>query len=244
MVSKILTVGDKIDITKYHSGSPANKEGVGKKVYKSQILDIESDNKIKVLMPFEGSKIVLLSLNQQYNLCFYSDGGLYQCIGKVMDRYKSNNMFIAEMELTTRLQKYQRREYYRLQCVMDFSYRFLSPEEEKMDNIGEILKQKTGSKMEHGVIVDISGGGMRFISQEEYEKNKEILAFFEVENRGIKREVRATGKIIASIRRENSGSGKKYENRVGFKLLSKEDREIIIKHIFEQERKLRKNEKS
>ena len=78
-------------------------------------------------MPMEQGKVILLPVDGEYNLCFYTQSGLYQCLARVIDRYKSDNIFVLVMELTTDIRKYQRREYYRLNCVLDMKARNVTP---------------------------------------------------------------------------------------------------------------------
>ena len=43
-----------------------------KHIYMSKIMDVTSDDRIEVLMPFERGKIVLLPVDGEYSMCFYS----------------------------------------------------------------------------------------------------------------------------------------------------------------------------
>ena len=87
---------------------------------------------IKIAMPMEQSKIVLLPVDAEYSLCFYTPNGLYQCLARVVERYKSNNLFVLSMELETDLQKYQRREYYRLNTILDMKSKEINDDEKEL----------------------------------------------------------------------------------------------------------------
>ncbi len=63
-----------------------------KQIYMSKILDITSDDRIEVLMPYEKGRLVLLPVDGEYNLCFYSNRGLFQCYSRIVDRYRSDNI--------------------------------------------------------------------------------------------------------------------------------------------------------
>ena len=102
-----------------------------KHIYMSKIMDVTSDDRIEVLMPFERGKIVLLPVDGEYSLCFYSTRGLFQCFGKIVDRYRSDNMYILVIDLTSELQKLQRREYYRFSCALELKSRLCSKEEQE-----------------------------------------------------------------------------------------------------------------
>ena len=102
-----------------------------KHIYMSKIMDVTSDDRIEVLMPFERGKIVLLPVDGEYSLCFYSTKGLFQCFAKIVDRYRSDNMYILVLDLTSELSKLQRREYYRFSCALELKSRLCSKEEQE-----------------------------------------------------------------------------------------------------------------
>ena len=66
------------------------------------------------------------------------------------------------MELTSNLRKYQRREYYRFSCALEMNSRKLEPEEVKAVDRNQ-LYLVPGLPAKRSVIVDISGGGLRFV---------------------------------------------------------------------------------
>ncbi|MBR2530991.1 MAG: hypothetical protein IKE35_08230, partial [Lachnospiraceae bacterium] len=71
------------------------------------------------------------------------------------------------MELETDLQKYQRREYYRLNTVLDMKSKAID-ENEKSAGIAQLQFIDTDLTFDNGTMVDISGGGARFISKVQY----------------------------------------------------------------------------
>ena len=168
MLSKFVTLGDKLELETVGQHQEEQDQAVrARKLYKSQVYDIVSEDQIKIAMPMEQGKVILLPVDGEYNLCFYTKTGLYQCLARVLDRYKSNNIFILLMELTTDIRKYQRREYYRLNRVLDMRCRRLS--EDELPKIMEKVQFiDTDITLNNGIIVDISGGGARFISAEQY----------------------------------------------------------------------------
>ena len=62
------------------------------------------------------------------------------CEAKVTERYKSDNTYLAEMELTSALRKNQRREYYRLDCAIKMQCRILK-EAVKEEDLREMLQE-------------------------------------------------------------------------------------------------------
>lgn len=56
-----------------------DKDARTRQIYMSKVMDITSDDRIEVLMPYEKGRLVLLPVDGEYNLCFYSTKGLFQC---------------------------------------------------------------------------------------------------------------------------------------------------------------------
>jgi c-di-GMP-binding flagellar brake protein YcgR len=107
-------------------------------------------------MPMEKTKLILLPIDGSFDLCFYTDSGLYQCFAKVIDRYKSNNVYVVVMELTSNLRKFQRREYYRFSCGLEMHSRQMEPEEIKAIDQNEFYIAP-GLPVKRSLIINISG---------------------------------------------------------------------------------------
>lgn len=236
MISKYVNVGDRVDIESIVRPN-STKE---KKSYRSQVFDIESEDSIKIAMPMEGGKLILLSVDDEYNLCFYTPNGLYQCIGRVADRYKIDSVYVLVMELITDIRKYQRREYYRLNCVLDMKSTMISEKD-----VGELSEQvhfiDTDITFDNGVMVDISGGGARFISKVKYPRDSKIIFAFSLFVNGALTEYKLLGRVLISEEIENRPG--EFEHRIQFVNMMNDERESIIKYIFEEERKIRRREK-
>lgn len=241
MISKYIHAGNRLEIESVKK--VVNEYGeITRKTYKSELYEIVTEDKIKVAMPMEQMKVILLPVGGEYSLCFYTKNGLYQCLARVVERYKSNNLFVLVMELETDLQRYQRREYYRLNTVLDMKCKKL--DDGKMSG-GEETEQveflDTDLTFDNGTMVDISGGGARFISKVQYPERSLIRFVFSLFVNGSITEYRLLGRILKSSPIEKREGA--FENRVQFVNMGNEDRESIIKYIFEEERKLRRRER-
>lgn len=242
MVSKILRPGDKVEIRPVQQVERQNITGEEARIYKSMIEEIHDNDEIDITMPLEEGKYVLLHLGIRFEFVFYGETNLYRGIGQVKERFKSNNIYMLKIELKTPLSKFQRREYYRFPCVMDMKYHSITDELSKLEDTEEILEllQENQNEEKRGTIVDISGGGARFISEEKFEKDDFLLMelCFITENTGkecwIKSRVISQNKIDAP--------DAKYEIRVEFVMRNNKVREDIIRYIFEEERRRRKYE--
>ncbi|MCQ2080689.1 MAG: flagellar brake protein [Lachnospiraceae bacterium] len=240
MLSNYIVPGNKIEIQAVERVKHANEEEK-KKVYVSQVRDIISDDEIEIDMPMEKSKLILLPVNTEFDLYFYTPQGLYQCFANVIDRYKDGTQYVLLMELTSNLRKFQRRDYYRLSCALEMSARLLEKEEkEAMDNKAD-LYLVPGLPLKRSVVVDISGGGIRFISSFQYEPDNLIYCKYNLIIDGVSKEYTLICKVLTA--RELDNRPGVFEHRAQYIDIDTLDREEIIRFIFEEERKHRKREK-
>ena len=239
MLSDHVIPGDKVDLTEVKSEERISSSGViERKTYSTRVYDIVSEDEIKVNMPFENGHIVLLEVGDDYDLCFYSGNGLYQCYARITDRYKSDNVYVLCMELTSPLRKFQRREYYRLNCILNMKCREVGEKEFAEIKENDVSIINTDLILEDGVIVDISGGGAKFISDKRFDKDTKILFMFDLNMNGKPTEYSVIGRIILSEPLE--GRDGEYRNHIQFINIKDKDREGIIRYIFEEERKIRR----
>ncbi len=241
MLADRIVPGDKVDLTEVKSEENITKAGVvERKTFSTRVYDIVSDDEIKVNMPFVDGHIQLLDVGDEYDLCFYSGNGLYQCYSRVSDRYKSNNVYVLGLELTSPLRKFQRREYYRLNCILNMKCREVGEKEYDEIRKNDVRFINTDLTLEDGVIVDISGGGAKFISDRRFEKETKILFVFSLNLSGKLTEYSVIGRVILSEALE--GRAGEYKNHVQFVNIKDRDREGIIRYIFEEERRIRRKQ--
>ena len=231
MLTKIVMPGNKVDIMVKDRNEPD-----GKKNYESRVYDVLSDEEFEIHMPMEKTKLILLPVDGVFDFYFYTTNGLYQCNARVKDRYKSGGTYILLCEPTTNLRKFQRREYYRFACVLKMSSRKLQGDELEAAQRNEQYFQD-GLPLEHSVIVDISGGGVRFVSRHKYDVGTLIYLTYQLNINGKDKEFEITGKILDS--HEVAGKSDQFEHRVKYLNMENDIREEIIRYIFEEERKSR-----
>lgn len=218
MINSAVEVGDKIELVK--------KKGLIKREYPlfSKIQDIKLDNELIITTPIKNGKIIPLEINSEFYLCVYTSKGLYKCDVEVIDRKREDKMFLATLRIKSKMQKYQRRQYYRLDCIINFKYKTLNETE-----------------WNEGIILDISGGGFRFISNRKLIDKEQITSQIQLKFEEEVKNINVTGTIIDSNLIDIKANS--YETRIYFDKISNEDRELVIRFIFEEERKRRKKEK-
>ncbi len=239
MLSKFVKEGDKVELSAV--GRKFYKSfGEGQKLYYSKVYEILSEDSMEIIMPMEKTKLILLPVDGEYNMVFYGATGLYQCFARVADRYKSNNVYILVMELTSNLRKYQRREYYRFSCALEMCSRTLEEEEVQAIEQKEPYVLQPNLPIKRSVIVDISGGGLRFMSSQRYEPGSLIYCSYHLLKGTKHKKYEVVGKVLAVKELENRRGT--FEHRVQYYNLDTRTREEIIRFIFEEERKSRKRD--
>lgn len=251
MHSGILEVGIKIDLCYVSSTGLTDS----KKHYVSQLLELGDNNRAEIAMPMENGRIIPVSVGEVYDMHFYTRNGLYVCRAKVVDRFRIQNIFIAVVEFISELSKYQRRQLFRLECMMNLSYRIITEEEvdvrkresEITNNTSEQainqIHEKLGrfsSEWKKAVAIDISGGGIKIASSEHIERGKYILVQIPMFADNTIRNMNICAQVIESARKVNRETT--FEQRAKFVNLSNADKEFIIRCIFSEERKRRKRE--
>lgn len=240
MISDLIKIGTKVDIMPDDVTGNGNEEF--NSVFHSKVQDVFPNGDLEVDMPTVNGKLILLHNGVRYRVIFYTDKATYVAKAKVVERYKSNNMFLLKIRILTQLEKFQRREYFRCECTLDVKYAALT--EEHIKKYDEWLAQKEQQDVEpfmvpyyDGVALDISGGGIRFNSRQPLSSDGWAQIVFYLKTESFSREFTVIGKVLSSTYMEESH---RYENRIQFTHIKNDERETIIRFIFEQERKSRK----
>lgn len=249
MLSDVLKLGDKIDVThidKY------NRPTHNAKTYASQLVDFIEFDVIHIATPISSSTPVILNVGENYRLCFYTSKGLFQSSCVILKNLREGNIIIAVVRITSNLEKYQRRQYYRLECIQNIKYRIISKEEELINNrlkVNDFRSEEEGltyktrldeltSLWSLGTIKDLSGGGTRFTSETQHSKGDKIKLQLELEVKAGIKSLFIEAIIVDTYKVFNKVG--LYEHRAEYNDISKKDREELINYIFEQERKMKK----
>jgi c-di-GMP-binding flagellar brake protein YcgR len=253
MLSEILTLGDKIDIKPLdHNGKPVHNA----RSFVSQLVDIADYDVIHIATPIVYSKPIILNVGENYNLCFYSGKGLYQCNCVVLNNHRENNTIVAVVRITTNLEKFQRRQYYRLECIHEIEYRVITAEEELIDRKLRLEEFRNAeersecrkkliqmeSKWLQAAIIDLSGGGARINSEVLHNPGDKIRIKLDLVFGNSLKKMVLNAVVISSGKIINRTGF--YEHRVEFNDIMQKEREELIKYIFEQDRRRRRNDKN
>ena len=239
MVEKFILPGDKVELRSLIDVIlPDGTEG--KKIYKTSVYDVFEDGKIEFLMPMEQTKLILLPVNGEYDVCFFSGGNMYRADIRIVERKKNNGIYTFVGEMISSLCKFQRREYYRFNCILELLLKEMTNQEEEAYSQG-FFEGYPKNLMSTGVIVDLSGGGLRFVSKEIYKKDSTLYLELKLPIANKIKRFELASKVIFAKEIENRKG--EYEIRVKYVYMDNITREEIIKYIFDEERKKRKNGK-
>ena len=242
-LSEIIRPGDKIDISLMQQVHTMDEDHESFKVYKSQVLNLKENGNLQISMPSERGKLVLLTLGVRYEFVFFSREGLYRATGQIVERYKSENVYMLEVQLKSQIEKYQRREFFRYPCILDMRYYTISDEEAKIGSGDAIFisLQENGDNAQRefkGRIVDLSGGGIRFATTGEAESGQYLLLEIALQNESVDKQYYIIGKVISCVQMEQAPD-ELFEVRAEFLITDNNVREEIIRFIFEEERNAR-----
>ena len=236
LLSKFISPGARIEMVAMER--VLTSSDTDKKVYESKVVDVLGEERIEIFMPIEQTKLVLLPVNAEYQIRFFTQKGLFQCEAKVANRYKNGALYLVELKITSSLKKYQRREFYRFPCMLDMQVREISEEEKRGIEQNGIFEAEelSGDK---AIIVDISGGGLRFTSGVPFEPKSIVVCEFVLRRQNGNKRYFLAGELLSCKRVENNPG--QYEERIRFKYITPREREEIIRYIFEEERRKRQS---
>lgn len=253
MANEVIPIGTKIEMQSANRKLLKMEPGETP-IYISQLLQWSDINQAIIAVPTYQGRLVPLRTDDIYELQFATPKGLYRCKGKVVNRSKtSNNIAIAEVKFTSALEKCQRRQFYRMNCIVPLKFSVLTEVQKDLykkkkhcltlEQKLEIDKKIKNQEMEYlkGVMLDISGGGIRFNSTSQQKEGDVLLLQPALPETLMKRVTMLLGYVISSRKIPNK-EPVLYDNRIEFIELSPVEQELIITYIFKEERNRRKRE--
>ncbi len=234
-MDKKINIGDKLDLEKIDKRLSVDPDKKPEQ-YFSQVLDEGNNGALLVSMPIQEGKLIPLSVGQEFNATFYTNFGLLQCRVVVSARYKKGTLYFMEIEMLSALKKVQRREYFRFPCRIPLEYRTMEEKEVMEPGDAHEIEEELLS-WKKGVMLDLSGGGIRFVSSFPEEKGSLVQTRFDIVS-GEETDIIYT---LAHVLRseKNPNNNKLYDIRIEYWRMAHSTREKIIRYIFEEQRKKR-----
>lgn len=217
--------------------------------YSSQLVQIINQYEMMITVPIFQGHLIPLEIGDIYLTQFYTASGFYQGKCVIVSTSKDNNVALAKIKIITALEKYQRRQYFRMNCLIPVAYAKLterqqelyaaikmSKNEERKKQLMETIKN-TGLEFRDGTMLDISGGGLRFNSFEKFEKDDVFIVIPDIPK--LKNSIPFFMAQIVLVR-QIGFDNTQYENKMKFIEITNEEREKVITYIFAEEREKRK----
>lgn len=238
MASENIKPGDKIDIVLLHQKND--------KVYKSSFYDFLSPTEIEIGMPTFGGKMVLFQVGLACQFFFYTQKGIYTCDMVIKERYKKGNLYMLSAKITGPLKKHQRRDYFRVDCSLDFYYYAVPKEVAQLPTTEEIFEVISDleymEKVRFAQSKDISGGGIRFMANEDIEVGSYVVSVIQLTNEKVDKTFYLVTEIIACDPIKELREKRMVRARFLYK--EDKDREQVIRYVFEEDRCMRKKERT
>ncbi|MHB1404968.1 MAG: flagellar brake protein [Desulfitobacteriaceae bacterium] len=192
-------------------------EGDFKGKYRTRVDEV-GEKLLSVVAPYIQGQVIPLREGTVVEVNFWDDISAYSFDAKIMQRIAVPiPVFVLELPESTR--KVQRRNFVRVPAYYPLSFRAVTRE-------GLSDSQK-------GLMLDLSGGGMRFQTKEKVEKSSLLYAELELPN----------GKIMTPVRvcrADKAEDAKGYDVSAEFYEISERERDRIIRCVFDIQRDMRK----
>ena len=217
--NRIYNIGDKVSVL------------IDKQEYVSKILRFTDDGIIIYKPVFNGLELTFID-DKYYDMIFYVKDCLFKAKVVLSDIYKEDGIDVVELDMMSELERYQRREYYRIDYYCNIEYKIL----EVYNENGE-MERHSGTWCK-AKLSNISGGGMKFNSDTGIPTAKRVFLKFTL-GEGKARTAYSCLANVVLISKKDVGKII-YEYRVSFSDIDESERENIVKFVFEEERKMRR----
>lgn len=212
--NNLFKIGEKIEIIR--------KDDKKDKCYSSQILDTVDKNTLIISGPIYKNSLVFLHIDEVVDIvCIRENKGKYK-FSAIVEKRDLKKLYIIRIRKIGDIVRLQQRKYYRFETNVPVEKTLLIGKKDNEKNIKECCMTK-----------DISGNGMKLMCNYKHSVGDKIHCYFSIYDQVmlVKGEVVRMEKIDAY----------NFNYAIGIKFLDIADQEkdIIVKYIFDQERRLR-----
>ncbi|MDR1539933.1 MAG: flagellar brake protein [Clostridiales bacterium] len=210
MLSEQIKIGTKVEIS---------ASGQGGSIYACKVESVLGDSELTLIAC--DAKVIRKSLapGEIYSMLFLADAEMIRFDCKLLGFIVKSLIETMHVRLISEGERIQRREFFRFNCRMPMKFAMAS------------LEGKDHAQLRQAEIKDIGGGGARIASDCEMEEQEKIKAVITLHQDYII----VAGKILR--KEEVSGGNMKFQYRMQFLGLSKEEQEKIVQFIFQEQRK-------
>jgi c-di-GMP-binding flagellar brake protein YcgR len=196
--------------------------GYNQSQYVSRVDNINEDGTIDVLIPISKRKIVYIKNDTVLKVIIANEGAIYEFKAEIVEKLFGVVPLLKLVKVSD-IQKIQRRNYFRLKSINTIKIR-------------KIVDLKEGIFDEYFDVttVDISGGGLAFNADLELEINDLLEVIMPLNSN----KINLLGKVVRADKAEDKS--KKNGYGVNFEKITEIERNIIMRFIYEEQRKLAK----
>lgn len=194
------------------------------KTYISMIQDIDRDTLLIGVPVFE-LRSYPICIGDDLEYYVVSHGDVYRCKSAILGRKTENNVQMVILNNPEVCVKIQRREYFRLNILMDVKY---YPLPNRTYSSIKDVSRGYFNKMKSSTALDISGGGIRIICYENIPKGSFVLVSF-----SIPEEIAVLCNVVWC---QQDYTDKKYRLALKYAHIDERERDKIIKFIFRKTR--------
>jgi c-di-GMP-binding flagellar brake protein YcgR len=184
-----------------------------KKVYKATVQD-EDKETFSITIPVAEGNYLFIKEGEWISATFHEENGIvYKFTTMIIKRKIENNIPMYVLTIPEKYTKVQRRNYVRVTTMYPIEY-----------SIFTVDTQTVFSNFKTAMLLDLSGGGLRFKSKEKIELSEKVALKLKYEEE----EVLIRGKVVRVDKTEDS----EYIYGVSFSNPSERERDKIIKIVF------------
>lgn len=221
MLFESIKVGDRIEI-QFRGDKNRGRS------YVSQVEEILPSNQIVIYTPISYGEMVKLPPDEDYNVLFFTEKGMISFESTIVKSVMEDGFNLNILRISSQGERMQRREFFRFNCILPFKFGIV--DKDKLDS--DENEDVTSDVSLEGIIKDIGGGGVRFVSNEEIEEKADICCIILLD----KDILFPIGTVLH--KQYFPKSNYKYQYRVKFMEIKQSEQEKIVQFIFNEQRKI------
>lgn len=185
--------------------------------YFSSVLQVDGET-FSIAVPRLKTETMTISKGDVVSVKYFDDSASYYFKSTCLER-RSGTVPTYLMSCPREVRRVQQRHHVRIPTSLEIYYSLLPTEKDQRPTFKK------------GISLDVSGGGMRFISEETFPPDTELLIRFYLPTRDILREISVVGTVV---RLSVTEIDKKSLFQVGvrFNNISKAQQEQIVNYVF------------
>jgi len=213
-------------------------------IYISSVFGVTKKEEIIFHIPTRKGHTVTIPMNVPFNAVFNTKKGMFQLSGEITKRGRLENFPVYVFVPDSKLKKVQRRDYFRFQCFIPIQILPIPQDVAILPNMALVEDDlekygNTYGSAVSGNILDLSGGGAKIHAKSDIATDRYIYVSFKLKTKTLDTTINAIARMVSSEYIKDLAI---YEHRIEFLFKEPEDRETIIKYIFDEDRRLRKKD--